>query len=106
MSVGSCVFDEIPDFLTVAPQGESVQILLWLGTPGQGDGLTAPGTVPGPIFLESDDLTKKFEVLRARGVRFEEPEPTPYLFGVRLTALDPDGNRIALRQPGRGPDNW
>jgi hypothetical protein len=54
------------------------------------------------MFLESDDLTKEFEVLQSRGVRFEEPEPTPYPFGVRLTALDPDGNRIALRQRSRG----
>ena len=94
-------------FLTVAPADDSVQILLWPGTPGQGIGLRdEPGTVPGPIFLESDDLTKDFEVLRARGVTFEEFEPTPYPFGVRLTALDPDGNRIALRQPGRRQGDW
>jgi catechol 2,3-dioxygenase-like lactoylglutathione lyase family enzyme len=94
-------------FLTVAPSDDSVQILLWPGTPGQGTGLRdEPGTVPGPIFLESDDLTKEHEVLRSRGVTFEEPEPTPYPFGVRLTALDPDGNRIALRQPGPGRGDW
>lgn len=87
-------------FLTVSPPDSSVQILLWPGTPGQGlavDG-SEPGTIPGPIFLESDDLIEEFKVLRARGVRFEESEPTPYPYGVRLTALDPDGNRIALRQ--------
>jgi catechol 2,3-dioxygenase-like lactoylglutathione lyase family enzyme len=94
-------------FLTVSPADESVQILLWPGTPGQGTGLREePGTVPGPIFLESDDLIKEFEALRARGVTFEESEPTPYPFGLRLTALDPDGNRIALRQPGRGQADW
>ena len=57
-----------------------------------------PGVLPGSIFLESEDLTKEFEVLRARGVTFVEAEPVPYPFGVRLTALDPDGNRVELRQ--------
>jgi catechol 2,3-dioxygenase-like lactoylglutathione lyase family enzyme len=96
-------------FLTVAPGDESVEILLWPGNPGQGrafDGLE-PGTLAGPIFLESDDLYVEFEGLRSRGVTFVDPaEPMPYAFGVRLTALDPDGNRIALRQPGRGQGDW
>ena len=94
-------------FLTVAPADASVEILLWRGTPGKGlDDGAKPGTVPGPVFLESDDLTKEFEVLRSRGVKFEESEPTPYPFGVRLTALDPDGNRLALRQRSGGSDSW
>ncbi|MEQ7125177.1 VOC family protein [Actinopolymorpha sp. B11F2] len=52
----------------------------------------------GPVFLESDDLRKEFEVLRSRGVEFVEAEPEDYAYGVRVTALDPDGNRIELRQ--------
>jgi catechol 2,3-dioxygenase-like lactoylglutathione lyase family enzyme len=94
-------------FLTVGPEDDSVQILLWPGTPGQGIGLQdRPGTVPGPVFLESDDLTLEFDVLRSRGVTFEESEPTPYPFGTRLTAVDPDGNRIALRQSGPPLGEW
>ena len=94
-------------FLTVAPADDSIQILLWPGTPGQGTGLSEePGTVPGPIFLESDDLAADFQQLRSRGVTFEESEPTGYPFGLRLTALDPDGNRIALRQPGPSQGDW
>jgi len=57
----------------------------------------------GTIFLEADDLRKEFEVLRSRGVKFVQPEPEDYAFGVRVTALDPDGNRIELRQPKRSP---
>ncbi len=57
--------------------------------------------MPSPIFIESDDLAKDFEVLGSRGVIFVEAEPTPYPFGVRLAALDPDGNRVELRQPNR-----
>lgn len=91
-------------FLTVGLPGDSLEMILWPGD--QGHGLakpgSEPGTVPGPIILESDDLRKEFEALRARGVSFEGPEPMDYQFGVRVTALDPDGNRISLRQPRRG----
>jgi catechol 2,3-dioxygenase-like lactoylglutathione lyase family enzyme len=91
-------------FLTVAPGDESVEIILWPGNPGQGPAVDAaePGVVPGPIFLESDDLRKEFEELQARGVQFVQREPEDYAFGVRVTALDPDGNRIELRQRRRG----
>jgi catechol 2,3-dioxygenase-like lactoylglutathione lyase family enzyme len=90
-------------FLTVAPRDESVQIVLWPGNPRQGPAVDAaePSVVMGPIFLESDDLREEFEVLRSRGVEFVQPEPEDYAFGVRVTALDPDGNRIELRQPNR-----
>jgi catechol 2,3-dioxygenase-like lactoylglutathione lyase family enzyme len=93
-------------FLTVAPADTSVQILLWPGNPGQpGPAVDAaePGMLAGTIFLEADDLRKEFEVLRSRGVEFVQPEPEDYAFGVRVTALDPDGNRIELRQPKRSP---
>lgn len=91
-------------FLTVAPADKSVQILLWPGKPGQpGPAVDAaePGIMAGAIFLAADDLRKEFEVLRSRGVEFVQPGPEDYAFGVRVTALDPDGNRIELRQPKR-----
>ncbi|GAA5132818.1 VOC family protein [Pseudonocardia adelaidensis] len=82
-------------FLTVVPADGSVQIVLWPGDPTR---TPAVDGTPGPVFIESDDLRKDFEVLRSRGVEFVEPEPVDYAYGVRLTALDPDGNRIELRQ--------
>jgi catechol 2,3-dioxygenase-like lactoylglutathione lyase family enzyme len=85
-------------FLTVAPSDRSVQIVLW---PGLASRTPAVEATAGPVFLESDDLRKDFELLRSRGVQFVQPEPEDYAFGVRLTALDPDGNRIELRQPNR-----
>jgi catechol 2,3-dioxygenase-like lactoylglutathione lyase family enzyme len=90
-------------FLTVAPMSASVEIVLWPKSAGPGPALDLdPGViVPGPLFIESDDLAKDFEVLRSRGVIFVEAEPTPYPFGLRMAALDPDGNRVELRQP-----NW
>ncbi|WP_328592496.1 VOC family protein [Saccharopolyspora elongata] len=47
-------------------------------------------------------MRKDFEVLRQRGVTFDEPEPEDYPFGVRIETADPDGNRISLRQQRRG----
>jgi predicted enzyme related to lactoylglutathione lyase len=85
-------------FLTVAPEDKSVQIVLWKADPGQSPAVRA---ATGPIFLATDDLRRDFELFRSRGVEFLEPEPIHYSFGVRATALDPDGNRIELRQPNR-----
>ncbi|MEU8139212.1 VOC family protein [Streptodolium elevatio] len=84
-------------FLTVGVPNSPVQILLWshaaaAGQPGEGG-------VPGPLILESDELRKDFEAMRRRGVVFEDAEPADYPFGVRAEAMDPDGNRISLRQP-------
>jgi catechol 2,3-dioxygenase-like lactoylglutathione lyase family enzyme len=89
-------------FLTVAPSDKSVQILLWPRDPGQSPAATASA---GSVFIESDDLRKEFEVLRSRGVEFVQPEPEDYAFGVRVSAVDPDGNRIELRQPNRRRDS-
>jgi catechol 2,3-dioxygenase-like lactoylglutathione lyase family enzyme len=84
-------------FLTVAPEDESVELILWPSASGPRPAVDAAA----PVFLESDDLYKEFEVLRSRGVTFVESEPTPYPFGVRIAALDPDGNRVELRQRKR-----
>ncbi|MFB8027236.1 MULTISPECIES: VOC family protein [unclassified Streptomyces] len=83
-------------FLTVGVPHSPVQIILWshAAAAGQPGGAGAPG----PLILESEDLRKDFEIMRRRGVVFEEPEPVDYPFGVRVEAVDPDGNRVSLRQ--------
>lgn len=90
-------------FLTVGVPNSPVEIILWQGAPASPqtpDG-AEPGVVPGPVILESEDLRADYDVLRSRGVSFEEAEPVNYPWGVRVTAFDPDGNRISLRQKGR-----
>ncbi|MFD5337450.1 VOC family protein [Streptomyces hawaiiensis] len=82
-------------FLTVGVPDSPVQIILW----SQAEGAGQPVGVPGPLILESDDLREDFEILRQRGVTFEESEPQDYPFGLRIEAVDPDGNRVSLRQP-------
>lgn len=86
-------------FLTVGVPGSPLEIILWphAGASGKSAELQ-PGAVPGPVFLESDDLRADFKVLRDRGVTFDQPEPEDYAFGVRIEVVDPDGNRISLRQ--------
>jgi catechol 2,3-dioxygenase-like lactoylglutathione lyase family enzyme len=87
-------------FLTITLNAEGPEVLLWPGTAGRPS--ATPGapaiSVPGPLIIESDDLKKDFETLRSRGVTFADAEPENYPFGMRVTALDPDGNRVSLRQ--------
>lgn len=85
-------------FLLMSYKGQGWPILLWPGVAGRAASET---DTTGTIFLQSDDLRKDFAELKARGIAFVEPEPENYAWGVRVTALDPDGNRIALRQQGR-----
>jgi predicted enzyme related to lactoylglutathione lyase len=81
-------------FLTIALGNQGFEVLLWLV--GAGQAKASPGVAT--LFIESDDLRKDFAQLKARGVRFLEPDPETYPFGMRVTALDPDGNPVALRQ--------
>jgi catechol 2,3-dioxygenase-like lactoylglutathione lyase family enzyme len=81
-------------FLTIALKEQGLEVLLWLGSAGAANA----GRGVGTLFIESNDLGKDFADLKARGVEFLEPEPEAYPFGMRVTALDPDGNPVALRQ--------
>jgi catechol 2,3-dioxygenase-like lactoylglutathione lyase family enzyme len=85
-------------FLTMGFEGQDIEVVLWPGTQGQGH---APSPALGPLVIESDDLRKDFETLQAKGVQFESPAPENYPFGVRIEALDPDGNHVSLRQSRR-----
>jgi catechol 2,3-dioxygenase-like lactoylglutathione lyase family enzyme len=86
-------------FLTVGVPDSPVQIILWSHAAAAGQpGDVGQHAAPGPLILESDDLRKDFEILRQRGVIFEQSEPEDYPFGVRIEAVDPDGNRVSLRQ--------
>ncbi len=86
-------------FLTVGAEGHPFEIVLWSHAPAAGQPARVEGVLaPGPIVLESDDLRKDFEIWRERGVVFDGPEPEEYAFGLRIEAVDPDGNRVSLRQ--------
>ncbi|MBT2458170.1 VOC family protein [Streptomyces sp. ISL-86] len=89
-------------FLTVGAPGSPVEILLWTHAAAAGQPAEVLlGATPGPVVLESDDLREDFKVFRDRGVIFDKPEPEDYGFGIRIEAVDPDGNCISLRERSR-----
>ena len=82
-------------FLLIGYKNQGWPVLLW---PGKARRAESEEDRTGVIFLQSDDLRKDFAALKERGIEFIESEPEEYAWGVRATALDPDGNRISLRQ--------
>jgi catechol 2,3-dioxygenase-like lactoylglutathione lyase family enzyme len=87
-------------FLTIAFKGQDLEVILWpaVAEPANEMPRSPTNSIPGTLFIESDNLRKDFEMLRAHGAKFANAEPEDYAFGVRVEAIDPDGNRISLRQ--------
>ena len=65
---------------------------------GEGPGGTSPHWF---LALDVDDLEAAVAGLRALGVPVEDPHPVP--FGRAAFLADPEGNRIELHEPARGP---
>lgn len=86
-------------FLTLGLGGQDVELLLWKGEVTTSAGTSQPTGMsnPGFLFLESANLREACRVLAAEGMAFET-EAEDYPYGVRATVLDPDGNRVELRQ--------
>ena len=90
---------EVGRWLTVGFEGQDLEVILAPGTQGQVNANIGRSSLDrGELFVESDDLRKDFETLQSKGVQFVESAPEDYPFGVRVTALDPDGNRVSLRE--------
>lgn len=84
-----------PRFLTVGVEGESFQLVLWPGTPGQAQ--PAMGRPPASITIEVDDARKTYDELKARGAEFvTEVLEMPWALVAQF--LDPDGNRLQIRE--------
>ena len=84
-----------PRFLTVGLKGQDFQLVLWPGTPGQGQPFQGRSTAAYTI--ETKDCRKAFEALKSRGVKFDT-EVLEYPWGYVAVFQDPDGNRLQLRQ--------
>jgi predicted enzyme related to lactoylglutathione lyase len=84
-----------PRFLTVGVKGQDFQLVLWPGTPGQGQQVF--GRAAATYTIEVSDCRKMFESLKARGVKFDT-EVLEYPWGWVAVFQDPDGNRLQLRQ--------
>ncbi len=86
---------EGPRFLTVAVEGQDTQLVLWPGKPGEGQPVF--GRRPAGYTIEVDDCRESFETLKSRGVVFET-DVLEYPWGRVAVFVDPDGNRLQLRQ--------
>ena len=84
-----------PRFLTIGVQGQDFELVLWPGTPGQGQPVF--GRASAAYTLEVGDCRKMYETLKSRGVKFET-EVLEYPWGYVAVFQDPDGNRLQLRQ--------
>ena len=84
-----------PRFLTVGIKGQDFELVLWPGTPGQGQPFQGRSTAA--YTLETKDCRKTYEVLKSRGVKFET-DVLEYPWGYVAVFQDPDGNRLQLRQ--------
>jgi predicted enzyme related to lactoylglutathione lyase len=84
-----------PRFLTVGVKGQEFQLVLWPGKPSEGQSIG--GRSPAACTIETPDCRKAFEQLKSRGVQFETGV-LDYPWGSIAVFVDPDGNRLQLRQ--------
>jgi predicted enzyme related to lactoylglutathione lyase len=91
-----------PRWLTVAPKGSEIEFILFKGT-YKLDPRTPPEAGHGGNHwvFKTDDCRKDVEVLKARGVKFQEPAPVEANFGLAAYFTDPDGNHLTLLEPAR-----
>jgi predicted enzyme related to lactoylglutathione lyase len=85
-----------PRFLTIGLPGEDFQLVLWPGTPGEGQPIPGRGA-PATYTLATADCREAYEALKSRGVTFET-EVLENPWGWTAIFVDPDGNRLQLRQ--------
>ena len=84
-----------PRFLTVGVPGQDFQLVLWPGTPGEGQ--PAFGRAPAAYTIEVGDCREAFATLKSRGVNFET-DVLENSWGLTALFQDPDGNRLQLRE--------
>ena len=84
-----------PRFVAVGLKGQDLLLVLWPGTPGQGQPYQGRSTAA--YTFETKDCRKAFEALKSRGVKFDT-DVIEYPFGYVAVFQDPDGNRLQLRQ--------
>jgi catechol 2,3-dioxygenase-like lactoylglutathione lyase family enzyme len=89
-----------PRWLTVAPQGQEVELILVQGRYAL-DPHPSPDAESGGNHhvFHTDDCRADFAALKARGVQFKDPAPVEAPYGIAAYFTDPDGNHFALLQP-------
>jgi len=84
-----------PRFLTVGVEEDESQLVLRPGTPGQAQ--PALGSPPPSVTFVTDDCRKTVEEFKSRGVEFVT-DVLEFPWGYVAQFLDPDGNRLQLRE--------
>src|SRR4051794_12344382 len=84
-----------PRFVAVGLEGQDLSLVLWPGTPGQGQPYQGRSTAAYTI--ETKDCRKTFETLKSRGVKFDT-DVIEFPWGYVAVFQDPDGNHLQLRQ--------
>jgi predicted enzyme related to lactoylglutathione lyase len=84
-----------PRFLTVGVEGDDFQLVLWPGTAGQAEPVN--GRPPASVTIETDDIGRTVEELKARGVEFISGV-IEFPWGSVAQFVDPDGNRLQVRE--------
>ena len=84
-----------PRFLTVGAEADEFQLVLWPGTPGHAQ--PALGIPPPSVTFVTEDCRKTVDELKSRGVEFVT-DVLEFPWGYVAQFLDPDGNRLQLRE--------
>ena len=95
VGVDSPTTDGAARFVTVGVNGQDFQLVIWPGTPGQGQPVL--GRIPAQYTIATDDCRKTYEALKSRGVEFDT-EVLEYPWGYVAAFQDPDGNRLQIRE--------
>ena len=86
-----------PRWLTVAPKGQDVELVLVKGAYTQDPRPPADvGSGGNHHVFATDDCRRDVAALAARGLKFKDPEPIEAPYGVTAYFTDPDGNHFAL----------
>ena len=88
-------------WVTVAPKGQDLELSIFEATPSVDPKVPQSRLRPGGVHgtFKTTDCKRDFEDLSARGVKFNEPNPVEYPFGIIVSFTDPDGNSFNLLQP-------
>jgi len=95
-----------PRWLTVAPKGQAIEMVLWQAGEGSDPNQPASHQKPGigtRWVLEVDDCRKTFADLKARGVKFKEGKPREAEWWIAADFVDPDGNPFTIHETRRPP---
>jgi predicted enzyme related to lactoylglutathione lyase len=92
-----------PRWLTVAPKGQDVELILVKGTYLQDPRPPANAESGGNHHVfTTDDCPRDFAAMAARGLKFKDGAPVEAPYGITAYFTDPDGNHFALLQPRSG----